>query len=56
MQVQVYGNTAVVIGIDTVKGKNRGQSYENKYLYMDVWIKRSGRWQCVKAYSTLTKQ
>lgn len=56
VQVQVYGDAAVVIGIDIVKGKNSGQPYENKYLYMDVWTKRSGRWQCVKAYSTLSKQ
>jgi len=50
---ELYGTTAVVTGMDTVKGKNRGQGYENKYLYMDVWVKRSGRWQCVKTYSVL---
>jgi len=54
VRVQVYGDTAVVTGLDTVKGKNRGQGYENKYLYMDVWVKRSGRWQCVKTYSALS--
>lgn len=53
VQVQVYENTAVVTGVDTIKGKNRGQAYENSYLYMDVWVKRSGRWQCVKVYSVL---
>lgn len=52
VQVQVYGDTAVVVGTDTVKGKNRGQSYENKYKYLDVWVKRDNRWQCVKASST----
>lgn len=52
--VQVYGNTAVVTGVDTIKGKNRGQAYESKYLYMDVWVKRAGRWQCVKVYSRLS--
>src|SRR5256886_5534426 len=50
---ELYGTTAVVTGMDTSKGKNRGQGYENKYLYMDVWVKRSGRWQCVKTYSVL---
>ena len=54
VQVQVYGNAAVVTGVDTVKGKTNGQSYENRYLYMDVWVKRSGRWQCVKTYSSLS--
>jgi ketosteroid isomerase-like protein len=51
IQVQVYGNTAVLTGLDTISGKNKGQPYVSKWLYMDVWIKRSGRWQCVKTYS-----
>jgi len=53
VQVQVYGNTAIVTGLDTITGKNKGQPYVNKWLYMDVWIKRDGRWQCVKTYSAL---
>lgn len=52
VQVQVYGDAAVVTGIDTVTGKNRGQTFITKWLYLDVWIKRDGRWQCVKTYST----
>ena len=56
LQVQVYGNTAIVTGLDTIKGTNKGEPYTNKWLYLDVWIKRGGRWQCVKTYSTLTKQ
>ena len=53
VQVQVYGNTAIVTGLDTITGRNKGQPYVNKWLYMDVWIKRDGRWQCVKTYSAL---
>ena len=52
VQVQVYGSTAVVTGLDTITGKNKGESYTNRWLYMDVWIKRSNRWQCVKTYSS----
>ena len=55
VQVQVYGDMAVLTGVDTIKGKNKGQSYTDKYLYMDVWIKRAGRWQCVKTYSAPAK-
>lgn len=53
VQVQVYGDFAVVTGLDTVKGKNKGQAYVSRWLYMDVWVKRSGRWQCVKTHSAL---
>ena len=51
VQAQIYGDTAVVTGVSVAKGKNRGQPYETRYLYMDVWVKRDGRWQCVKVYS-----
>ncbi len=52
IQVQVYGDTAVLIGLDTISGKNKGQPYVVKWLYMDVWIRRGGRWQCVKTYAS----
>lgn len=51
IEVQVYGDTAVLTGLDTITGKNKEQTVVTKWLYMDVWIKRSGRWQCVKTYS-----
>ena len=56
VQVQVYGNMAIVTGLDTVIGKTRGQPYIYKWLYMDVWITRDGRWQCVKTYSSLSNK
>src|SRR5215510_14033214 len=50
-QVQVYGDTAVLTAIDTITARNREQLLVTKWLYLDVWIKRAGRWQCVKTYS-----
>jgi len=51
IEVQIYGDSAVLTGLDTIKGKNKEQTVVTKWLYMDVWIKRSGTWQCVKTYS-----
>ena len=51
IQVQVYGDTAILTGLDTITGKNKGEPYTTKWLYLDVWVKRDGRWQCVKTYS-----
>lgn len=56
VEVQVFGDSAIVLGLDTIKGKNNGQPYEHVYRYMDVWIKRAGRWQCVKVYSNLLRR
>ena len=55
IQVQVYGDTAVLVGLDTISGQNKGAPYVSKWLYMDVWIRRDGRWQCVKTYSSAAK-
>ena len=55
IQVQVYGDTAVLVGLDTISGKNQSGPYLSKWLYMDVWIKRDARWQCVKTYSSAAK-
>ena len=51
IEVQVYGDSAVLTGVDTIMAKNKDQTLMTKWIYMDVWIKRGGRWQCVKTYS-----
>lgn len=53
VQVQIYGQAAIVTGLDTIIGKSKGKPYATRWLFMDVWIERSGRWQCVKTYSSL---
>lgn len=52
LQVLVYENTAVVTGLDTISGQNKGQAYIAKWLYTDVWVKRAGRWQCVRTHAS----
>jgi ketosteroid isomerase-like protein len=51
IQVQVYDDMAIVTGIDAITIKDVAQDLLTKWLYMDVWVKRGGRWQCVKTYS-----
>ena len=51
VRVQVYDDMAIVTGVDAIKIKDVGQDLLMKWLYMDVWVKRGGRWQCVKTYS-----
>ena len=51
IRVQLYDNMAIVTGVDAITIKDVGQDLLTKWLYMDVWVKRAGRWQCVKTYS-----
>ena len=51
IRVQVYDDMAIVTGVDAITIKDVGQDLLTKWLYLDVWVKRGGRWQCVKTYS-----
>ena len=51
VRVQIYDDMAIVTGVDAITIKGVGQDLLTKWLYMDVWVKRAGRWQCVKTYS-----
>lgn len=48
-KVQIYGETAVVTGINSYRLKKDGRPIQARFPSMTVWVKRSGRWQCVKA-------
>src|SRR2546423_15642274 len=52
IQVEVYGNSAILTGIDSITVKSKDQVMITRWLYMDVWINRKGIWQCVKTYSS----
>jgi len=53
MNVQVYGNSAVVVGIFRIKGMEKGKPYVHRERFIDTWIKRDGGWQCVASSATL---
>jgi len=51
--VQVYGDSAVVVGVFRVKGTEKGKPYQHRERFVDTWIKLNGNWQCVATTSTL---
>lgn len=51
--IEVYGNTAVVVGIFRVKGTDKGKPFAHRERFVDTWIKNSGGWHCVATTSTL---
>jgi ketosteroid isomerase-like protein len=52
MKVRVFDTAAVVTGTDVEKGSYKGQDSSGKYAWMDVFVKRNGRWQAVVSQST----
>jgi ketosteroid isomerase-like protein len=52
VNVLINGDTAVVTGRSTFKGRYRGWSMAGKYQYTDVLVKRSGAWQAMSSHIT----
>lgn len=46
MGIRIDGNTAIVTGVNHVKGKDdKAVPYDLKVRFTDTWIKRDGHWQ-----------
>ncbi len=54
VNIQMYGNTAVVTGVKEIDGKmSNGQSFGGQYDFTHVWVKQSdGKWAVVRAQLT----
>jgi ketosteroid isomerase-like protein len=50
--VRVYGDTAVVWFTQHLVGPSNGKPLTLTYRYVDVFVMREGRWQCVASQST----
>jgi len=47
MTVRIYGGTAVINGICTVKAVNNGTTIDTKLRYTDVYVRKGNQWQMV---------
>jgi ketosteroid isomerase-like protein len=53
LRVRLYGNTAVVTGLTTTKGKFMEQDFTSCERATDIFVKQNDRWQCV--FTQLTR-
>jgi len=47
VNVQLYGESAVVSGIYREKNTEKGKSSTHRASFVDTWVKIKGTWQCV---------
>jgi hypothetical protein len=53
LAVRIYGETAVVTGRSTPKGRNaKGEPIRGRYRFLRVWVKRGEGWQAVAFQGT----
>ena len=50
--VRINGDTALVTGTSTFKGRYKGWPMSGKYQYTDVLVKRNGCWKAVASHIT----
>jgi ketosteroid isomerase-like protein len=50
--VKIYGDTAVVWMTQHLVGPSKGRQLTLTLRYVDVFVQRAGRWQCVASQST----
>jgi ketosteroid isomerase-like protein len=55
MEVKVIGTVAVVQGSDTEKSSTKGKDTSGKWVWMDVFVNRDGKWQAVRSQSAIVK-
>src|SRR5688500_14010874 len=51
-KVRVYGDTAIVTGIDILKGRDRGQDVSGRRRFTRVWVKQGGQWRLAANHAT----
>jgi ketosteroid isomerase-like protein len=55
MEVKVMGSIAVVQGSDTEKSSFKGKDTSGKWVWMDVFENRDGKWRVVRSQSAMVK-
>ena len=55
MDVKVIGTVAIVQGSDTEKSSVKGKDTSGKWVWMDVFANRNGKWQAVRSQSAMVK-
>jgi ketosteroid isomerase-like protein len=53
VKVRIFGDVAVVTGSNDEKSSYKGKDTSGHYIWTDVFVKRSGKWQAVASQSTL---
>lgn len=56
VKVNIFGETAIIIGIYHTKGTYQGKAYDHLGRFTDTWISENGKWQCVASHTSLLKK
>ena len=52
LKVRIFGDTAIVHGLETEKSSYKGDDTSGQYRFTDVFVKRGGVWRAVATHET----
>ena len=50
--IRVYGDTAIVTGVTSVKGTAGGDAFQADFRFTDTWLYRGGRWLLAASHAS----
>ncbi len=53
LTVEVYGDTAIVVGVYRTQGTDNSKSFDEVGRFTDTWVRSAGKWQCVAAHASV---
>jgi len=55
MDVKIMGSVAIVQGSNVEKSTDKGTDASGKWVWMDVFVNRNGRWQSVRSQPAMVR-
>ena len=50
--IRLYGDSAIVIGITSIKGTAGGEAFAADFRFTDTWLYRDGRWLLAASHAS----
>jgi len=50
--IRVYGDTAIVTGITTIRGFAAGEAFQADFRFTDTWLHRDGHWLLAASHAS----
>lgn len=51
-RVRLYGDTALIVGITSIRGRAGGEAFAADFRYTDTWIHRDGQWLLAASHAS----
>jgi|SRR6185437_5665539 len=51
-QMRLYGDTALIVGITSIRGRADGKPIAADFRYTDTWIRRDGKWLLAASHAS----